>query len=206
MAEPPKGLEILQASYGAQGATQDVTKETQKLIKNGSLSFTVDPQSFGILDPAPGVKKTFQANVSLNGAPATLFTKDHGEQMVINAPTVDPEDAPKSPGNQVLGVFWYFLVSLIGSFFVFSAYSFGAYGLKSSTLGWVFAGIVAAATLSFGIAESSAGPAGLFIFVIGVALFQATTVFVVCLFNPDWIDFSYAKKQVEEVVAETVTQ
>jgi len=29
---------------------------------------------------------------------------------------------------------------------------------------------------------------------------------VVCLFNPDWIDFSYAKKQVEEVVAETVTQ
>jgi hypothetical protein len=206
MAEPPKGLEILQASYGAQGATQDVTKETQKLIKNGSLSFTVGPQSFGILDPAPGVKKTFQANVSLNGAPATLFTKDDGEQMVVNAPTVDPEDAPKSPGNQVLGVFWYFLVSLIGTFFVFSAYYFGACGLKSSILGWVFGGIVAASTLSFGIAESSAGPAGLFIFVIGVALFQATTVFVVCLFNPDWIDFSYAKKQVEEVVAETVTQ
>lgn len=200
MAEPPKGLEILQASYGAQGATQDVTKEVQKLINNGSLSFTVGAQSFGILDPAPGVKKTFQANISLNGAPATLFTKDDGEQMVVNAPTINPSDAPKSPGNQVLGVFWYFLVSLIGSFFVFCAYYFGTYGLKSSTVGLVFAGIVTVATIAFGVAESAAGPIGLFVFVLGVGLFQATAVFLVCLFNPDWIDFSYAKKQVEQVV------
>jgi hypothetical protein len=207
MAEPPKGLEILQASYGAQGATQDVTKETQKLIKNGSLSFTVGAQSFGILDPAPGVKKTFQANVSLNGAPATLFTKDDGEQMVVNAPTVKPEDAPKSPGSQVLGVFWYFLVSLIGTFFIFCSYYFGAYGLKSPVLGWIFAGVVTIATIAFGISESKFGPIGLLVFVIGVASFQASMVFIISLFSPDWIDFSWSKKvikpAVEAVVAPT---
>ena len=200
MAEPPKGLEILQASYGAQGATQDVTKETQKLIKDGSLSFTVGAQSFGILDPAPGVKKTFQANVSINGAPATLFTKDDGEQMVVNAPTVKPEDAPKSPGSQVLGVFWYFLVSLIGTFFIFCSYYFGAYGLKSPVLGWIFAGVVTIATIAFGISESKFGPIGLLIFVIGVASFQASMVFIISLFNPDWIDFSWSKKVIEPAV------
>jgi hypothetical protein len=200
MAEPPKGLEILQASYGAQGATQDVTKETQKLIKDGSLSFTVSAQSFGILDPAPGVKKTFQANVSLNGAPATLFTKDDGEQMVVNAPTVKPEDAPKSPGSQVLGVFWYFLVSLIGTFFIFCSYYFGAYGLKSPVLGWIFAGVVTIATIAFGISESKFGPIGLLVFVIGVASFQASMVFIISLFSPDWIDFSWSKKVIEPAV------
>jgi hypothetical protein len=204
MAEPPKGLEVLQASYGAQGATQDVTKETQKLIKNGSLSFTVGAQSFGILDPAPGVKKTFQANVSINGAPATLFTKDDGEQMVINAPTVKPEDTPKSPGSQVLGVFWYFLVSLIGTFFICCSYYFGAYGLKSSILGWIFAGVVTIATIAFGITESRAGPFGLFVFILGVASFQASTVFIICLFNPDWIDFSWSKKVIEPAVEAVV--
>jgi hypothetical protein len=204
MAEPPKGLEILQASYGTQGATQDVTKETQKLIKDGSLSFTVGAQSFGILDPAPGVKKTFQANVSLNGAPATLFTKDDGEQMVINAPTVKSEDAPKSPGSQVLGVFWYFLVALIGTFFVFCSYYFGAYGLKSSILGWIFAGVVAIVTITFGVSESTAGPLGLFVFILGVASFQASLVFIICLFNPDWIDFSWSKKVIEPAVEAVV--
>jgi len=204
MPEPPKGLEILQASYGAQGATQDVTKETQKLIKDGSLSFTVGAQSFGILDPAPGVKKTFQANVSINGAPATLFTKDDGEQMVINAPTVNPADAPKSAGNQVLSVFWYFLVSLIGSFFVFCSYYFGAYGLKSSGLGWIFAIIVTVVTISFGVTESQAGPFGLFAFILAVAFFQASTVFIICLFNPDWIDFSWSKKVIEPAVEAVV--
>jgi hypothetical protein len=204
MAEPPKGLEILQASYGTQGATQDVTKETQKLIRDGSLSFTVGAQSFGILDPAPGVKKTFQANVSLNGAPATLFTKDDGEQMVINAPTVKSEDAPKSPGSQVLGVFWYFLVALIGTFFVFCSYYFGAYGLKSSILGWIFAGVVAIVTITFGVSESTAGPLGLFVFILGVASFQASLVFIICLFNPDWIDFSWSKKVIEPAVEAVV--
>jgi hypothetical protein len=204
MAEPPKGLEILQASYGTQGATQDVTKETQKLIKDGSLSFTVGAQSFGILDPAPGVKKTFQANVSLNGAPATLFTKDDGEQMVINAPTVKSEDAPKSPGSQVLGVFWYFLVALIGTFFVCCSYYFGAYGLKSSILGWIFAGVVAIVTITFGVSESTAGPLGLFVFILGVASFQASLVFIICLFNPDWIDFSWSKKVIEPAVEAVV--
>jgi len=201
----PVGLEVLQASYGAQGATQDVTTETQRLIKSGSLSFTVSAQSFGILDPAPGVKKTFQANVSINGAPPTLFTKDDGEQIVINAPTVNPEEAPKTPGNQVLDVFWYFLVSLIGTFFVFCSYYFGAYGLKSSILGWIFAIIVTVSTLSFGVSESKDGAFGLFLFIIAVASFQAIAVFIICLFNPDFIDFSYAQKQVEQVV-QTVTE
>jgi hypothetical protein len=196
----PPGLEVLQASYGAQGATQDVTKETQRLIKDGSLSFTVGAQTFGILDPAPGVKKTFQANISINGAPPTLFTKDDGEQIVVNAPTVDTEDAPKSAGNQSLAVIWYFLVALIGSFFVFCSYYFGAYGLKSSILGWIFASIVTVATVASGVSESGAGPFGLVVFIWGVASFQAITVFIICLFSPDSIDFSYAKKQIQQVV------
>ena len=205
MTELPKGLEILQASYGAQGATQDVTKETQKLIKDGTLSFTVGAQSFGILDPAPGVKKTFQANISLNGAPPTLFTKDDGEQIVINAPTIKSEDAPKSGGSQVLGVFWYFLVSLIGTFFICCSYYFGAYGLKSSILGWIFAAIVTVATIAFVISESKFGPLGLLVFVVGVASFQASAVFIISLINPDWIDFSWSKKVIEPAVEATTS-
>jgi hypothetical protein len=201
----PVGLEVLQASYGAQGATQDVTKETKKLIRDGSLSFTVGAQSFGILDPAPGVKKTFQANVSINGAPPTLFTKDDGEQMVVNAPTVKTDDAPKSFGDQLLAVSWYFAVALIGSFFVGCSYSFGTRGLKSSILGWIFAIIVTILTIGLGISNAKSGIFGLIGFVIGISMFQAGVVYFISTYDPNLIDYSYAKKQVEQV-AQTVQE
>jgi hypothetical protein len=151
------------------------------------------------------VKKTFQANVSINGAPPTLFTKDDGEQMVVNAPTVKSDDAPKSPGNQLLSVIWYFAVALIGSYFIGSVYYFGTYGLKSGIAGWIFAIIVTISTVMLGISNAKSGIFGLIPFIIGNSIFQAIIVFIICLFNPDFIDFSYAKKQVEQVT-QTVQQ
>jgi len=199
-AKPPKGLEILEASYGAQGATEDVTKQTQKLVKNGELHFTVGAQSFGILDPAPGVKKTFQANVSINGGSPTLFIKDDGEQVVVNAPTVQPEEPRKSPGGQTLSVFWYILVSLIGTFFICCSYYFGTYGLGSPILGAMLAMFVTVTTLAFGVGSSSAGPAGLLFFVLAVASIQVSAVFIISVIAPDYIDFTWAKKVAEPVV------
>jgi hypothetical protein len=198
--KPPKGLEILQASYGVQGSTEDVTKQTQKLVKNGEVNFTVGAQAFGILDPAPGVKKTFQANVSINGGSPTLFIKDDGQQLVINAPTVQPTEPIKSPGGQALAVVWYVLVSLIGTFFICCSYYFGTYGLGSPILGSVLAMFVTLTTLAFGIGNSAAGPFGLLIFVLAVASIQIGAVFIISLFAPNYIDFTWAQKVAEPIV------
>jgi hypothetical protein len=198
--KPPKGLEILQASYGAQGATEDVTKQTQKLVQNGELHFTVGAQAFGILDPAPGVKKTFQANVSINGGSPTLFIKDDGEQIVINAPTVKSPEPIKSPGGQVLSVIWYILVALVGTFFICCSYYFGTYGMGSPIVGIIIAMFVTVTTVAFGVGNSAAGPFGLLFFILAVASIQLTTVFIVSVISPNYIDFSWAKKVAEPVV------
>ena len=201
--KPPKGLEVLQASYGAQGATEDVTKQTQKLIQNGELHFTVGAQAFGILDPAPGVKKTFQANVSINGGSPTLFIKDDGEQVVVNAPTVQPTEPKKSPGGQALSVVWYVLVALIGTFFICCSYYFGAYGLGSPILGSILSMFVAVTTLAFGVGNSAAGPFGLLVFVLAVASIQLSVVFMITLVAPNYIDFTWAQKVAEPIIEAT---
>jgi len=204
MAETP-GLEVLKASYGVQGTFTDVTEETKKLIKAGTLSFTVSPQTLGILDPAPGVKKTYQVNVSLNGAAPTQFTKDDGEQLVINAPTVPKDEKKDTPGDQVVNVVFYTLASIAGTYFAWSFYSFGTKGLKFWIVGVLGALAIVSSTITFSIAGSSFSGGGLIAFIIGIAYLQFIAVFLISLFFPDYISFDELNK-VAEVVPETVTE
>ena len=190
--EPPKGLEVIKASYGVQGAFTDVTAEVTGLVKDGQLNFTVSPATFGILDPAPGVAKTFQANMSLNGAAPTLFTKNDAEQVVVNSPDVKPPKQDNSPMAQFQTTIWYGLMSLIGTYFIFSAYQFGTKGLGSSVVGIVFAIIVFLSTVKLALADSALGPAGLIGFVIGIAAVQIFWVFAISLFAPDFINFNWS--------------
>ena len=82
-SEPPApGLKILKASYGTGTTNTDVTDEVSKMVtSDGSLSFTVGAQSLGILDPAPGVKKTLQISFSINGGKPTLLQHDDGDEV-----------------------------------------------------------------------------------------------------------------------------
>lgn len=168
------GLEIVQASYGTQGNFQDVTKEIQAMVKDGNVSFTVSAQSIGILDPAPGIKKTFQAKTITNGGLPVIVSKDDGEVFSVSAPTV--KDKPKSKHfTNVYSSVWYALIGLFTMYFAMSAYRLGTDGMHSKMIGWM---LLLLAIVSFGY--------------LGVfAIFSI--VFFYALFWPDSIDFSYAK-------------
>jgi hypothetical protein len=203
MADPPPGLDIIKATYGAEQHSEDVTKAVKDLIRDGSLSLTVSPQAFGIIDPAPGVKKLLQVNASLNGAAPTLFSAEDSNQLVINAPTIKKDEGPKSPGSQVTSVVWYILVAFIGTFFIVCSYYFGANGLGSNFVGILFALIVTAITITLGITQSNAGPIGLLWLVLGAGGIQLFIAFIISVFDPNFINFDWAKKTVVQAVTDT---
>jgi hypothetical protein len=137
------GLKITKASYGVQGNFTDVTKEVQAMIVDGELSFTVSAQSLGILDPAPGVKKTFQASVIINGGTPSILSKEDGEQFSISAPA--PKKGPTGPLAGSLSIFGYifygigiFLTIAYIFFTVGSGYQTGL-AMGSQILGVIFA-------------------------------------------------------------------
>jgi hypothetical protein len=203
MADPPPGLEIVKATYGAEQYSEDVTKAVKDLIRDGSLSLTVSPQAFGIIDPAPGITKILQVNASLNGAAPTLFSAEDSKQLVINAPTITKDEGPKSVGSQFTAVVWYILVAFIGTFFVVCSYSFGAYGLGSSFLGMLFALVVAIISITLGITQSHSGIAGLIVLVLAAGGLPLSIAFMICLVDPDYINFDWAKKAVVQAVTDT---
>lgn len=135
---PNTGLEVIKASYGAQNNFQDVTTEVDSLVQDGELNFTVSPQALGILDPAPGVQKTFQANIKINGGDPTLLTKNDGEVFMISAPGVEEKKSGPSHVFNIMSAFWYFLVILFTVYFSMSAYRMGALGFASPIIGYIF--------------------------------------------------------------------
>jgi len=187
------GLQVLQASYGVfPSNTVDVTKQTQALTKDGNLNFTVSPQAFGIIDPAPGVKKTFQASVSINNGKPTILIKDDGEIFDLTAPTLDKKQKPNHVGALGTSLF-YFLVSVLGVYFSYSAYKLGVDGLKSQILGVILGTIVLGGFVSFGAADVGIGILGLLFstpFLISTLLL---IVFLILCYDPNWIDFSYLR-------------
>jgi len=201
MPEAPKGLEITKATYGIDQHREDVTKEVQKMIKNDKLDFTVSSNAFGVLDPAPGVKKTLQALVSINGGSPSEIQKDDGEQFVINAPTVNKEDkTKKDPLNQFLTVANYIFIALIGGAVITCFYRLGSEGMGNWYLGTAL-GFYALVM----IISASATSGGLYTgIIISLVVSFILLVFSIAFVNPNYIDFSYAKKQVE-AVAEAVT-
>lgn len=104
------GLNVTKASYGITGNFTDVTKEVQSMVQDGSIDFTVSAQNLGILDPAPGVTKTFQIQYTINGGTSTLLQKNDGDQITISAP---PDTSkPTAPASGVAKVFGYVHLAL----------------------------------------------------------------------------------------------
>jgi hypothetical protein len=97
------GLTILKASYGTTGNFTDVSKEVQSMVQDGTIDFTVSAQNLGILDPAPGVQKTFQMQYTINGGTATLMQKNDGDQVSISAPPDTSSSGPVSAATSLFG-------------------------------------------------------------------------------------------------------
>lgn len=187
-------LKIIKATYGTPEHLEDVTKVVDKLVSaKGELSFNVGPNAFGILDPAPGIKKTFQANISINGGNPTLMTKDDGEQFVVNAPDPSPPKPDNTAGGAINQILWYSLVSLIGTYFAVSYYIVGANLIGSSIVGVILALLMASSTITFALTSSSLGVAGLIPFFLGSFIIQVLVVFAVSLYDPNWLNFDVLK-------------
>jgi len=171
------GIEIVQASYSAQGNFQDVTKEVQAMASNGSLNVNVSAQSIGILDPAPGIKKTFQVKAIINGGDPTILSKDDGETLAISAPGIPDEPDKPSTLSSVLTSLWYCLIAGFTIYISISSYHFGISGLKSQIAAYV---LLLTSLLTFGIAGLIAVP---------------SIVFIYSFMWPTAIDFSYMTAQ-----------
>ena len=194
MSTIPEGLKILQANYGNEQHVVDVTAAVKTLNINGSVSLTVSPQAFGILDPAPGfADKKLQVNASINGGPPTLFIQDEGKQLVINAPSLKEDDGPKTVNSQLLTVGWYTIVSLIGAYFAYSSYQFGEKGLGSPFLGKMFGIVIVGISLSFAVSDSNHSLYGLPSFIISIAIFQLGLAYCISLLYPDRINFNWTE-------------
>lgn len=136
------GLNILKASYGVSGNFTDVTKEVSSMVNDGTLNFQVSAQSLGILDPAPGVKKTLQVQASINKGTPTLFTKEDGEQLVINAPSPKKSTGPVTASMSFVGYLVYalmmFVVFVYVLFTMYSGYHIG-YAWGGRFIGFILA-------------------------------------------------------------------
>ena len=188
------GLKIIKATYGTPEHLEDVTKVVEKLVSDkGELSFNINPNAFGILDPAPGIKKTFQANISINDGNPTLMTKDDGEQFTVNVPNPSAPKPDDSAGGAISQILWYSLVSLIGTYFAVSYYIVGANLIGSSIIGVILALLMASSTITFALTSSSIGVAGLIPFFLGSFIIQVILVFTVSLYDPNWLNFDVLK-------------
>jgi hypothetical protein len=145
------GLHIIKATYGVTGNSQDVTSQVESMASanNGSLNFSVSPQSFGILDPAPGVAKTFQLQVTINGGQPGLTIYNDGDTVQVSAPAVPTDTKKAGPAVSALSALWsafmWFIFSLFGFFFFQSSYMVGIAVTRSATrpagiqiIGWIF--------------------------------------------------------------------
>jgi|UniRef100_A0A6C0CSV0 hypothetical protein len=194
MSDQPRGLKVIKATYGTAEHLEDVTKVVEKLVSDkGALSFNVNPNAFGILDPAPGIKKTFQANISINGGNPTLMTKEDGEQFVVNVPNPNPPKPDNTAGGAIQQILWYSLVSLIGTYFAVSYYIVGASLIGSSIVGIILALLMASSTITFALTSSSLGVAALLPFFLGSFIVQLFLVFAVSLYDPNWLNFDLLK-------------
>jgi hypothetical protein len=187
------GLQINKASYGvAPSSLVDVTAETAALIKDGNVNFTVSPQAFGVLDPAPGVKKTFQGSFVINNGRPTILTKDDGEVFDLTAPTLDKKEKLNYAGIFGTSVF-YFLISLSGVYFSYSAYRLVNEGIGSSyQIFGIFLGLmILGSFVSFGAADVQYGILGLIISLPSLIFSFLFLVFLILCYDLDFINFSY---------------
>lgn len=196
---PVSGITVKKASYGVSPSSLvDVTQQTQSLIRDDALNFTVSPQAFGVLDPAPGVKKVFQAYISMNGKSEKLITKNDGEVIDLDSTKTAKKDKPNHLGALATSLF-YFCISLAGVYLAYSFYKLVAVGMNMGALGYLLGAIILAAFASYGATDSIGG---VMAFIFGTPVLLLNLLFVVFLllcYDPNWIDFSYIQKAAEKL-------
>jgi nucleoside phosphorylase len=73
---------ILSATYEWNGGQVDVTKQLKEFIDKEIYTIIVDPSTFGIKDPAWGIRKTLKIHCKIDGK-ETEFSKKDGERFKI---------------------------------------------------------------------------------------------------------------------------
>lgn len=125
------GLTILKATYGIQNNFTDVTEQVKNLVQDGDLNFTVSAQDLGILDPAPGVTKTFQMQYTVNKGKPQLLSKNDTEQVGISVPKVASKDKKDQP--TIWGSIFYGIGAFIIMFIAKSAYDYNVVYVKDAS-------------------------------------------------------------------------
>ena len=82
------GLSIIKATYGTSSTSTDVTNTVAALISDGSLKFTVSPNTLNTTDPAPGQLKTLTVTYTINGGSSNQIAVNDNAVMTIDAPPV----------------------------------------------------------------------------------------------------------------------
>ena len=80
------GITILNASYGAGSATEDVTSQVTSHIKEGKLNLPVSASSLNVTDPAPGQSKQLIVSYTINNGSTNSKTVSEGSTLMIDAP------------------------------------------------------------------------------------------------------------------------
>jgi hypothetical protein len=176
------GLEVITASYGVAPNFQDVTEQVKNMVKDGDLNFTVSAQELGILDPAPGVTKTFQAKLTVNGGKPMILSKNDSEVFSVSAPPVDEPDEKPSLIGQLFTALYYGMAALIVMYIAKSTYYFGEQAFSSpgalpSSAASIFG------MMMMGIVLTTYGGFGLFVVPL--------VVFAYCLYDPTGINWNW---------------
>jgi len=124
------GLTIVKATYGLQNNFTDVTEQVKNLVQDGDLNFTVSAQDLGILDPAPGVTKTFQMQYIVNKGKPQLLSKNDTEQVGISVPKVVSKDKKDQP--TIWGSIFYGIGAFIIMTIAMSAYNYNVVYVRNA--------------------------------------------------------------------------
>lgn len=180
-----KELIITKAEYGVPGVNMvDVKDKVTSLINDGSLSFTVSPETFGIPDPAPGVIKTVKIDGTLSKV-ALHVEKNDGEQVSIN-PKVQATKVT-GPFEQIQNSIWYGVVALIGTYMAYSIYYIGSKGIGSYVIGALLAMYVGYLFMRAAFSTSGALVGA----VISIPIQIVFWVYLYSLLYPNSINFEY---------------
>lgn len=192
------GLQLNKASYGvAPSSLVDVTKETAALIKDGNLNFTVSPQAFGVLDPAPGVKKTFQGSFVINNGRPTILLKDDGEVFDLTAPTLEKKKEVNH-FDFIQNTAVVFGICFLGVYFAYSTYRLGSEGITNGygqIIGSFLALIIFSSFASLGGMYNKLGIFSLIFTIPGLIFPLMIIIFLMLCYDLNFIDFSYLIKQ-----------
>jgi hypothetical protein len=98
-APSPEKLEILKATYGAEGKSVDVTARVGSLIENGNLNIRVDTATLNVPDPALNIVKQLSLEYKLNGKTVTQSIPENGKVQIEIAQPFTPQPSLRTDAH-----------------------------------------------------------------------------------------------------------